>query len=103
MITKKMCLLVMVVILAGAYFAADASAAPDWHICTVDAAGPGWASIYVQLTSSVFSGKWFIIPVENGKEILATALTAMSNGMQVMIWADATLSNPPIYTFYMLK
>jgi hypothetical protein len=104
MMAKKIGLLVMVVILAGAYFATDSSAAPDWYTCTVDAAGPGWASIYVELTSApAFTGKWFIIPTENGKEILAVALTAMTNGMQVLIYADPSLSNPPIYTFYILK
>lgn len=104
MMTKKIGLLVMVVILAGAYLATDSSAAADWHTCTVDAAGPGWDSIYIKLTAPAFpAGKWFTVAAQSGKEILAVALTAMSNGMQVMIFADASLSNPPIYTFYMLK
>ena len=101
---KKIGLLAMVVIVAGAFFATDSSAAPAWYTCTVDAVGPGWQSLYVQLTSaSAFSGNWYNLPTENGREILAVALTAMTNGMQVLIYADAALNNPPIYTFYMLK
>jgi hypothetical protein len=104
MINKRIGFWVMVVILAGAYFTGNAHAATDWHVCTVEAAGPGWNSVYIKLTAPAFpAGKWFTVTTTNGKEILAVALAAMSNGMQVMIYADASLNNPPIYTFYMLK
>lgn len=101
---KKIGLLAMVVIVAGAFFATDSSAAAAWYTCTVDAVGPGWQSTYIQLTSaSAFTRKWFTVSLENGREVLAVALTAMTNGMQVLVYADASLNNPPVYTFYMLK
>lgn len=106
MVVKRISLIVLVVMLAGAYFATESGAAPAWYACKVEAAGPGWGAIYVQLTdkSSTFTKKWFSVPAANAKEVLAVALTAMSSGIQVLVYADPSVSgNPAIYTFYLTQ
>ena len=102
---KKIGLMVIMAMLATAFLVADSSAAPALYVCTVEAAGPGDGVIYIALTSApAFSWKWFIAPANIQKEILAISLTAMSNGMQVLVQTDASAAGYPlIKNFYLLK
>jgi hypothetical protein len=103
---RRFLLLVMVVMLAGVLFTTDASAAQQWYTCRVEMAGPGWGAIYIQLSdnSAAFTKKWFSVPADTKKEILAVALTAMNSGMKVLINTDLNLSGyPPIYAFYLAQ
>ncbi|MBN2467585.1 MAG: hypothetical protein JXD19_05485 [Deltaproteobacteria bacterium] len=102
---KKLGLMVIMAMLATAFFVTDSSAAPAGYNCTVDATGPYSGTIYIQLTSaSNFTGKWFTAPAGMQKEILAIALTAMSNGFTVFVYADLGAGSvPPIQGLYLLK
>lgn len=103
---KRIFLLATAVMVAAACFSTDASAAAQWYTCRVEMAGPGWGTIYIQLSdnSAAFTKRWFSVPANAAKEILAVALTAMNGGMPVMINADLSLSGyPPIYAFYLTQ
>jgi hypothetical protein len=99
--SKKIGLMVIVAMLATALFVSDSNAAPGWYTCTVEYAGPGYGGVYIQLSSASFSTRWFSVPASIQKEILAVALTAMSNGMLVLVNADLTITQPPILAFYL--
>ena len=103
---KKVGLMVMVVMLAVAYFTTDSNAAPAWYLCKVEMAGPGGSAILIQLTdkSASFTKKWLTAPADKAKEMLAVALTAMSNGLSVAVYTDTSLSGyPQIYSFYLTQ
>lgn len=100
--SKKIGLMVIVTMLATALLVSDSSAAVTWHTCTVDLVGPEGGNVYIQLTSSAFTKRWFIVPATSQKEVLAVALTALANGMTVKISTDLSLSgNPPILAIYL--
>jgi hypothetical protein len=102
---KKIFLMLMVVMVATAYFTIDSNAAGGWYTCTVVMAGPGGGNIYIQLTdkSGSFTSKWFTAPAAKSKEMLAVALTAMSNGLSVRVYTDTSLSGyPQISSFYLM-
>ena len=103
---KKIVLMVIMAMLATAFLVTDSRAAPAFYVCTVEAAGPqDDGVIYIGLTSApAFTWKWFIAPTDIQKEILAISLTAMSNGMQVLVQTDASAAGYPlIKNFYLLK
>lgn len=107
MIAKRFALTVLLILAAG-WFAADESiAAQQWFTCRVQLAGPGGAATLVKLTDTsstpAFTSKWFLAPADRAKEILAVALTAMSNGMTVRVSIDLSVPDeyPPIYAFYL--
>lgn len=103
---KKIGLMVMVVMFAAAYFATDSNAAAAWYVCKVEMAGSGAGTIYIQLTdkSASFTKKFFTAPADRAKELLAVALTAMSNGFSVSVHTDTSLSGyPTIYSFYLTQ
>jgi hypothetical protein len=104
--TRRILLVVMVVMVAGACFTTDASAAQQWYTCRVEMTGPGWGAIYINLSenSAAFTKKWFSVPADAKKEFLAVALTAMNSGMKVMVVTDLSLSGyPPIYAIYLTQ
>jgi hypothetical protein len=102
---KRIGLMIIMAMLATAFLVADSSAAPALYVCTVEAAGPQDGVIYIGLTSApAFTWKWFIAPTNIQNEILAISLTAMSNGMQVLVQTDASAAGYPlIKNFYLLK
>lgn len=102
--SKKIGLMVIVAMLATALFVSDSSAAAAWYTCTVEYAGPAYGGVYIQLSSASFSTRWFSVPTSIQKEILAVALTAMSNGMQVLVNTDlVSSSQPSILAFYLIQ
>ena len=101
---KKIGWVVMAVMLTAAYFTTDSNAAGAWYTCKVEMVGPGGGVVYLQLTDKAgsFTKKWFTPAADKTKEILAVALTAMSNGFSVTVYADTSLSGyPTISSFYM--
>ena len=107
MIAKRIALTVLLVLAAGWFAADESGAAQQWYTCRVQQAGPGGALTLVKLTdtasSPAFTGKWFLAPADRAKEILAVALTAMSNGMTVRVSTDIGVPDeyPSIYSFYL--
>jgi hypothetical protein len=91
-----------------------ASAALSWYTCTVKAGGPSGTTInpanppntLIRLTengSQVFVDKWFKLPDDRAKEMLATALTAMASDISVTISTDMTGTYPYVQAIYLVK
>jgi hypothetical protein len=107
MIARRIALTVLLILAAGWFAADESSAAQQFYTCRVLLAGPGGAVTLVKLTDTAstpaFTGKWFLAPADRAKEILAVALTAMTNGMTVRVSIDLSVPDeyPPIYAFYL--
>ena len=94
---KKMFINMVVVFSLVAVFAVAARA--GWYTCTVNMAGAGWGThCYIKLSDTAatpdFENKWFVALDSQEKEMLATALTAMTNGLNVLVYVDS----PDIYS-----
>ena len=88
--------------------ALTAEALPSWYNCTVGAAGPGDGASYVRLSHAgippAFEQKWFLLPAERAKEMLAVALTAMTNDSRVSILVDLEEAGiPELSSFFILR
>ena len=96
-----------IVILLGAS-GSEVNAA--WYTCTVDSIGPAGDQVMVKLTDAAgtaFTGKWFTTGSSNvtvTNRYLATMLTAMSLGKNVMISVtDLVPTYPMILNLYLVK
>jgi len=96
-------------LLAGAGIA---GAAPGWYSCTVTATGAAaWGGtggvVYLRLTDAggAFTNKWVMTDADAkiSDRMLATALTAMSSGKQVVVYVDAAQSFPVLQTCYVVS
>lgn len=58
----------------------------EWRTCNVNRTGAGWGNIYLRLTCNGVSERWFIARSDQKKEMLATALTAITTGKQVQAY-----------------
>ena len=104
MMAKRITLMVLVVVITGTYFATESDAAEQWYSCYVENVGPAFGRVYIALTdtSSSFQQKWFLAPTGQEKEMLATALTAISNEKVVSVYTDLSISPyPTILAIYM--
>jgi hypothetical protein len=83
--TKKLGLITLIVLSMLFLFALNASAA--WYTCTVTAAGQSNNALLIKLTDNggTFTDRFFIAEEAKKNQILATALTAVSNGMNVEV------------------
>ncbi|MDY6954407.1 MAG: hypothetical protein SWE60_23125 [Thermodesulfobacteriota bacterium] len=95
--TRKMLSVMIAVLGMVAFFAATSHAANEWYTCTVVNVGPSFGGYYVYLDDdgTAFEGadkKWFKLRPGQEKEMLATALTAMSNAESV--WVNTNLVTP---------
>ena len=95
---KKMFITMVVVLSMLAVFAVSAHAGA-WYTCTVNMAGPGWGThCYIKLSDTAatpaFENRWFVALDSQKKEMLAVALTAMTNGLNVLVYVDS----PDIYS-----
>jgi hypothetical protein len=104
---KRIALMTVIVLLAGAFFVTDSNAAASWYTVEVIAAGPmETGGVYVRLLDTAspkgFAEQWFSVPALIGKEVLAVALTAATNGMQAMVLAEMSTSPPTVLRFYIL-
>ena len=87
--TSLVTIVLMAVILM---FASSADAESTWYACSVDLTGVTGSSVFVQLSDTAltpaFTQKLFGCPVETSKEILAIALSAITNNLNVLILTD---------------
>jgi hypothetical protein len=86
----------------------NTNAACQWYTCSIVELGQASSVTYIRLTdtaeSPAFNSKWFIAPANKAKEILALALTAMTNDMKVQVYADLAAGvYPSLWTFYLKK
>lgn len=77
-----------------------------WHTCQVVQAGPGWGKTYIMLTdtdgtSPAFQDQWFQPRNDLIKEMLATALTAMTGGQYVRVCTDLKGTYPYLQALYL--
>lgn len=79
--------------------------AAGWFTCDVHRTGPGWGNVYLRLSSSSFSQRWFKARDGQKKEILAAGLTAISSGKRVQVYVTGTAISPygEIRACYVLK
>lgn len=92
---RKRLLIIVAVCSVIALFAVSAYAQDNWYTCTVLQAGPSFGFYFVRMddVGSDFENAghdWFRLRNGQEKEMLATALTSMSNGQEV--WANVDLS-----------
>jgi len=100
---KKVFLTMAVVFSMMAIFVVSAHAA--WYTCTVEKAGIGWMNhVYITLsdTGGSFTNVCFTVPDGRKKEVLAVALTAMTNGKNVSVNLSGTTPGSVIQAMYLL-
>ena len=102
--TKKLGLITLIVLSVVFLFTLNASAA--WYTCTVTMVGPGGSTqTYVKLTdtsaSPAFTNRWFLTRSDRTKEMLATALAASCNTMNVLVNIGDTAQYSTIYNLYL--
>ena len=106
---KRKSLVITLLIALGVVLSSgvSANAAEGWFVCTIDAAGPNQSGIYVSLTDTAspqaFKQKWFRCPDNRSNEMLATALTAMTNNMKVSVDVDPEQVYGDINIMYLLS
>ena len=101
---KRMGLIAMTVGLFVIMGAINASA--DWYTCSINQVGASGAKSLVRLTDSAttpaFTNNWFFIEGDAAKEMLATALTAISMGKSVRVNATGTSKFDDVTAVYIL-
>jgi len=78
-----------------------------WFTCKVDLAGPGKLTTFVALSDQAnkpaFSGKWFVLPEDRARAMLAVALVAINSNRQVVAVVDPKDGDyPEITDLYIL-
>lgn len=107
--SRKKILLVAVLLLGVSVLlpVGRSDAASASYICNVIMAGPGGAApqVLLKLTDSggSFSNRWFTARSGQEKTMLATALTAQANNMQIFIYTDTSLPGYPVITSMYLQ
>jgi hypothetical protein len=104
---KKIVLMLMVVVLAGAYFAKDAAAVRQYFVCKVEMTGATDVGVLVCLSdtasSPTFTNRWFKALTGEENRLLASALMALNSGMDLGVVVD--LSEPGygnVYAAYVM-
>ena len=103
---KKMFITMVVVLSMLAVFAVVAHA--GWYTCTVNMAGPGWGThCYIKLSDTAatpdFENRWFVALDSQKKEMLAVALTAMTNNMNVLVCVSSPNEYSIIRAMYLIS
>lgn len=62
--------------------------AEGWRTCNVNRTGAGWGNVYIRLTCNGVPENWFIARSDQTKEMLATALTAITTSKQVRVFIE---------------
>ena len=97
-------LIAVVVIFITLTFVMNASAA--WYTCSINLVGSTSSKPAIRLTdtasSPAFTSNWFFIAGDKSKEMLATALTAMSMGKNVLVNAQGTSAFDDITGIYIV-
>lgn len=78
---------------------------PGWYTCVVHRTGPGWGNVYLRLSSSSFTQRWFKARDDQKREMLAAGLTAISSNKKVLVYVTGTAPSPygVIKACYVLK
>ncbi len=98
-----------VVLLVSTVWTSQAYAAVDWFRCEVKLTGMASGdTVLIRVTDlagdPAFTSKNFYSnSPENAKLMLAIALTSMSTGLPVVIFADPDLGLPTIYQIYLTE
>lgn len=100
---KAMRILALVLVVTGILALGAHEAQADWLTCTVVQVGCGYNQTYLNLTDAggAFSGRWFIADPGSYKEILATALTAVSAGKTVLVNVSGLAEYNVVVAIYM--
>lgn len=82
--------------------------ADAWVTCNINLVGQAWDTVYVQLTDATgtqpaVNQTWYVLNPTYVKELLATALTAMTNNKQVKVYVNNIADGGTVYTMYMLQ
>ena len=73
----------------------ESTRASGWFTCDIHRTGAGWGNIYLRLSSSSFTQRWFRARDDQKKEMLAVGLTALSSNKKVRVYVTGT--GPPPY------
>jgi hypothetical protein len=100
---KVMRILALVLVVTGILALGAQEAQAEWLTCTVVQVGCGYNNTFLNLTDagSAFSGRWFLADPTSYKEILATALTAVTAGKTVLVNVSALEEYSIIVAIYM--
>lgn len=104
--SKKLCLIMLTVMLVMGIFATSISAANAFYTCYVKGVGMGFGKVYIKLedaaASPAFSAQYHIAAEGQENKILAVAMTAQVNGYKVLVYTDPTLdqNDRVIYAIY---
>lgn len=107
---KKVRWMILTVVLLMT-LAGGAIAAPGWYSCTVTAVGPAlWGTgsgvVYIRITDTngAFTNLWMMASSDATAcdRTMATALTAMSSGKKVVVYADASIQFSVLQCMYLV-
>jgi hypothetical protein len=105
--TKVIATILGIVFCAAFLCATHASAESGWYSCTVDQVGPGGGKVYIMVSDTAntpeFTKKWCKCPDEFKNQMLAVALTAMTNDQTIQIYVDPSIRYPEISRMYLQK
>ena len=98
--TKKIGIGVFLALALSVVFSMNAHAADAWYTCTIDRFGGQTMgttpTMYLMVTHSsstpAFTKKYFRLSLDRYKEAMAIILTAMSSGMQIMVYGDPAIA-----------
>jgi hypothetical protein len=104
--TKVITTILGTVFCAAFLCATHASADLAWYTCTIDRIGPA-NTVYVMVSdtaqSPAFTRKWCKCSDALKNQMLAVALTAMTNGQTISIRIDPAISVPTINNMYLIN
>ena len=101
----------VLVILVGFFvaIASELEAAPGWYNCTVDNVGMAYETLYINLKPTTTSPTlpvaelWVVANASYQKQLMAIALTAISNNQPVLVYIDPAVSLPTLWIMYLSK
>jgi hypothetical protein len=97
-------LFALVLLVAGI----EAQAGQQWYVCSIVKVGQSGGKDYVQLThvptqgSPAFTARFFRLPAEKAKEMLAVALSAVTGGFKVEVYVDGQIEYSEVYAIYLV-
>lgn len=86
----------------------EAQAGQQWYVCSIVKVGQSGGKDYLQLThvptlgSPAFTARFFRLPAEKAKEMLAVALSAVTSGFKVEVYLDAQVEYSEVYAIYLI-
>jgi hypothetical protein len=108
---KRIGLIVLMVVMAMAFFTTPAGAAAKYYTCVVNQAGTfGTGEVRIMMTDTgatpKFANMWFECRTGQENRQLATALSALSSGMKVSAYVDpavTTLTSRTISAIFLIS